>query len=218
MDPSQNRPDSGLPRLYAILDVDLVHAKGLQPSSILEAWLAAGVRLVQLRAKSLTFGPMLAMAEQFVSLCRPAGARLIVNDRPDVVRLAEADGLHLGQDDLAVVDARRVIGAGQLVGVSTHLAGQTEAALKDGADYIAIGPVYPTTSKGHPDPSVGLAGVAAAAALTRLESKPLVAIGGITLESAPAVIEAGADAVAVISDLFAGDWRHRVNDYLRTLR
>jgi thiamine-phosphate pyrophosphorylase len=218
MAPSPSRPDRQLPRLYAILDVDLIQARGLAPDSVLDAWLEAGVRLLQLRAKSLTFGPMLELAQRSGEVCRRAGATFIVNDRADVARLARSSGVHLGQDDLGVSEARRLLSDDQLVGVSAHHPGQVGAALAQSADYVAIGPVYQTSTKERTDPTVGLDGVVAASALTRAVSTPLVAIGGITLESAPAVLASGADAVAVISDLMAGDWRHRVAEFLRALR
>ena len=218
MAPSPSRPDTELPRLYAILDLDLLQARGLSAAEVLETWLEAGVRLLQLRAKSMTFGPMLELAQQSGEACRRAGATFIVNDRADVARLSRSSGVHLGQDDLRVSEARRLLADDQLVGVSAHHPRQAADALTQGADYVAIGPVYQTSTKVRPDPTVGLDGVAAASALTRAASKPLVAIGGITLESAPGVLASGADAVAVISDLVAGDWRRRVADFLRVLR
>jgi thiamine-phosphate pyrophosphorylase len=124
--------------------------------------------------------------------------RLIMNDRADLCLAADFDGLHLGQDDLSPESARRIIGADRWLGVSTHNPEQLAEADKTSADYLAIGPVFTTSSKANPDPIVGLAGVRRARELTR---KPLVAIGGITRANARSVIEAGADAVAVISDL-----------------
>jgi thiamine-phosphate pyrophosphorylase len=218
MVPSPSRPDRQFPRLYAILDVDQLQARGLAPATVLEAWLDAGVRLIQLRAKSLAFGRMLELAQQSGDACRRASATFIVNDRADVARLARSSGVHLGQEDLGVSEARRVLSDGQLVGVSAHHAGQAGSALAQGADYVAIGPVYQTSTKERPDPTVGLEGVLAVSALTRAVSTPLVAIGGITLESAPGVLASGADAVAVISDLMAGDWRRRVVEFVRALR
>lgn len=148
--------------------------------------------------------------------CREAGAIFLVNDRADVAMLSRADGVHVGQDDLPVEAARRLVGGG-VIGVSTHTQDQVRAALQTTADYLAIGPVFDTTSKGRDaGPVVGLSGVQDAAQ-TIASGKPLVAIGGITLELAPAVIQAGASSVAVISDLLAPDWRTRVRDYLRVL-
>jgi len=125
-----------------------------------------------------------------------------VNDRPDIALLAGADGVHLGQEDLPPRDARRTLPASTLLGLSTHDAGQVEAAAEEPVDYIAIGPVFPTRTKADARPTVGLAGVRSARARTRL---PLVAIGGITADNARAVIEAGADGVAVLSAVLAGE-------------
>jgi len=149
--------------------------------------------------------------------CRDAGAIFLVNDRADVAVLSGAHGVHVGQDDLPVDAARRLVGEG-VVGVSTHTQGQVMAALQTTADYLAIGPVFATTSKGRDaGPVVGLGGVEDAARTIDSVKRPIVAIGGVTLEQAPAVIRAGATSVAVISDLLAPDWRTRARDYLRVL-
>jgi len=185
---------------------------------LLDAWLRAGVTLIQLRAKHLTFGPFLDLAAPMAERCREAGAMFLVNDRADVASLAGADGVHVGQDDLPVDAARRLVGEG-VVGLSTHTQDQVQAALQTSADYLAIGPVFDTTSKGRDaGPVVGLSGVRDTARTMASEKRPLVAIGGITLEQAPEVIRAGASSVAVISDLLAPDWRTRAIDYLRVLR
>jgi len=140
---------------------------------------------------------------------------LFVNDRPDVAFLAGATGVHVGQDDLDVEQARRVIGCDKLVGVSTHNLEQFERAAASSADYIAVGPVYSTSTKADPDPVVGVDFLRRVRALT---DKPIVAIGGITLERAAAVIEAGADCVAVISGILsAPDPRERARQYIKTL-
>ena len=206
-----------LPRLYAILDIDLLFSRHLQPLEVLEAWLECGVRLVQLRAKSLTMGPMLDVTEAALSRASAAGARLFVNDRADVARLSGASGVHLGQTDLSPAEARKILRPEQLIGLSTHTVAQVQAAVETTADYIAIGPVWQTSTKAQPDPVVGLAGVSDAATLTKRGDRPLVAIGGITLDSSRDVIASGADSVAVISDLLTDDWRTRASDYLRVL-
>jgi thiamine-phosphate pyrophosphorylase len=210
-----------LPRLYAILDVDLLAARQLDPLDVLDAWLECGVRLVQLRAKSLTMGPMLGIAESVVRRAAPAGVTVFVNDRADVARLAGAGGVHLGQDDLSPQDARRILRPDQLIGLSTHNLPQVRAAVDleagTAVDYVSIGPVSATSTKTKPDPVVGLGGVHKASTLTKGVGRPLVAIGGITLESAPDVISAGADSVAVISDLLTGDWRTRAALYVKAL-
>lgn len=200
--------------LYAILDVDCTVSSGLAPLDVLDQWLGAGVSLVQLRAKTLAGGDLLAIAEEAVARCRAAGAMCIINDRADVAAMAGASGVHVGQDDLSAQDARRVVGPGAWVGVSTHTDEQLAAACREPIDYVAIGPVFSTSTKHQPDPVVGLEGVRRAAPVARAAGLPLVAIGGITLASAPAVLAAGADAVAVISDLLAGDPAVRARQYL----
>jgi thiamine-phosphate pyrophosphorylase len=194
-----------LPPLYAILDLDIADAGGLDPHTLCDAWLAAGVRLIQLRAKRLTAGPMLALATPLAARCHAAGARFIVNDRADIARLSGADGVHVGQDDLTPADARRIVGPSAIVGVSTHNHEQLHAAVLDPVDYLAIGPVFATASKERPDPTVGLDGVRRARAIADAHGRPLVAIGGITLESARDVVSAGAHSVAIISGLLDGD-------------
>jgi thiamine-phosphate pyrophosphorylase len=140
--------------------------------------------------------------------------RLIMNDRADLCLAAEFDGVHVGQDDLSPEAVRRVIGPERWLGISTHNADQVREADATSADYVAIGPVFSTSSKVKPDPVVGLDGVRRARELTR---KPLVAIGGITRANAAAVIAAGADSVAVISDLLR-EPRKSAEEFLRILR
>ena len=203
--------------LYAILDVDLSTSRGLTPLHLFRIWLDAGVRQVQLRAKTLASGAFLELADQMARDARAAGITFIVNDRADIAAMSQAGGVHVGQDDLTPAEARTVVGPDALVGVSTHNSSQVEAALASPANYLAIGPVFETASKDRPDPVVGLAGVRAASALTRAAGHPLVAIGGISLDRAPAVIEAGADAVAVISDLVTADPSRRCREYMKAL-
>lgn len=185
------------PPLYAILDPDVTTL----PLPQLAASLAgAGVQLMQLRCKHASAARMHALASELAVLLRPTGARLIVNDRADVAALSGASGVHVGQEDLPVEDARRSCPPPLWVGVSTHNLEQLREAAKTSADYIAVGPVFHTGTKANPDPVVGVEFIRAARSLTR---KPLVAIGGITLESAAEVFRAGADSLAVISDLIA---------------
>jgi thiamine-phosphate pyrophosphorylase len=192
--------DSRLPRLYAIIDP--ARTTNLEPLDVADALLSAGVRLIQYRGKTdssrFLFDVCSAMAERV----HQAGGIFIVNDRADLARITGADGVHVGQDDLPVEEARRVLLAGQRVGVSTHTRTQFEEAEATSADYIAFGPIFPTGSKERPDPVVGLERLGEMHGLTR---RPLVAIGGITLDNAASVIEAGADSVAVIRDLMAAD-------------
>ena len=204
------------PRLYAILDIDRTDARGLAPLELVELWLGAGIRLIQLRAKTLSFGPMLELAEAMVARTREAGALAIVNDRVDVARLADADGVHLGQDDLSPSDARQMLGRDRLIGFSTHHIDQVQVALSMPVDYLAIGPVFATDSKARPDPVVGLEGVRTA--VERAGEIPVVAIGGITLARAPEVLACGAASIAVIADLLTDDPAARARAWLSIVR
>jgi len=208
-----------LPRLYAILDVDAVAARGLEPRRVLRDWLTAGVRLVQLRAKHLSLGPFLELADWMADECHRAGAVFIVNDRVDVARLSVADGVHLGQDDLTPQHARAMLQKAAWIGLSTHNDVQLRRGIESAATYLAIGPVFATSSKLRPDPVIGLEGVRLLAELRTSNSElPIVAIGGITLATAADVIAAGADAVAVISDLLdANDPGGRASEFVRAL-
>jgi len=184
-----------LPRLYAIVDpLDT----GRDPVVLADAMLAGGARLVQLRLKDTPGRVVHDVAGTIAVHARAAGARLLVNDRPDVAAAVRADGVHLGQTDLPVAVARRILGPGRLVGVSTHDLDEARAAIAAGADYLGVGPIYPTTSKAGALPARGLALVAAVRPLT---AAPLVAIGGIDATTARAVLDAGADAVAMIGAL-----------------
>jgi thiamine-phosphate pyrophosphorylase len=147
-----------------------------------------------------------------------AGVRLIVNDRADIARLAGAAGVHVGQDDLPPQAARRIVGPERIVGLSTHSAVQLDAAVREPVDYVAIGPVFGSASKATGYDAVGLVMVEQAAARAHARGLQVVAIGGITLDRAAEVVQAGADAVAVISDLLrTGDPRARVREYLERL-
>ena len=182
------------------------------------AWLDAGVRLIQIRAKSLPFGPFLELAAPMAQACRAAGAVFIVNDRADVARLVRASGVHVGQEDLSPSEALTVIPDAEWIGLSTHSEAQLEAALTTPATYVAMGPVFGTTTKARPDPTIGLDAIARAARRLEGTGRPLVAIGGIDLDRAPATIAAGAQSVAVISDLIAGDdVAARARAFLRAL-
>jgi thiamine-phosphate pyrophosphorylase len=184
-----------LPRLYAIVDpLD----SGLDPLRLADAMLAGGARLLQLRLKDASARTLLDVARALRVRTRRHGAVLIVNDRPDVARAAEADGVHLGPDDLPVAAARRLLPRPALIGVSTHDDHELAAALAADPDYVAGGPVYATTSKVGARPGRGLE---ASAATRRRTTLPLVAIGGITLATAAAVRRAGADGVAMIGGL-----------------
>jgi len=185
-----------LSKLYALTDCQLSNCTHAE---IVAQLLAGGARWIQLRDKEASAKELLEAARASLQLTRAAGARLIINDRVDVALTADADGVHLGQDDLTVAEAREILGPEKIIGLSTHSLEQARRALETSADYIAVGPVFPTTTKENPDPVVGLELVREARAIT---DRPLVAIGGITPERAPEVIAAGADSVAVISALY----------------
>ena len=203
----------GIDRLYAILDVPVCTLRGLDPLATLDAFLTGGARLIQLRDKSPSSRDRLALADAAVARVRAAGAQLIVNDRADIARLSGADGVHVGQDDLAVEEVRAIVGPAAIVGVSTHDEAQIAAALRTSASYVAVGPIYGTTTKDTGYTARGLALVRLAAA----GGKPVVAIGGVTIERAPAVLAAGAASVAVISDLLRGDPAETVRQFRRRL-
>ncbi len=190
------------PRLYAIVDEDCARRHGWTVPDLADAYLGAGVRLVQVRVKQAGSGAFLAWVDAIVAAARPRGALVIVNDRADLARLAAADGVHVGQDDLPADAARRLVGEKAIVGLSTHTADQIEAAAALPIDYLAVGPVYDTGTKETGYRPVGLDLVREA--VRRSRGRPVVAIGGITLERAPAVLAAGAASVAVISDLLTG--------------
>jgi thiamine-phosphate pyrophosphorylase len=186
-----------LPRLYPILDTELIERRGCRLEAAAEAMLEGGAAILQLRHKGHFSRRIFEQAERIAELCRRAGALFIVDDRADIARLLGA-GVHLGQEDLAPQLARKILGPEAVIGYSTHNAEQLEAAATEPVDYVALGPIFETSSKQKPDPVVGLEQLEAWRPLTR---RPLVAIGGITRANALAVLEAGADSVAVISDL-----------------
>ena len=201
-----------LPRLYVILDAGLMREPATE---FVRKLIGSGVEVLQYRAKNVPAREMLASARELAAVARSAGARFFVNDRPDVAYLAGAHGVHVGQDDLGVEEARVVVGLDAWVGLSTHNSEQFEKAAMRSADYIAVGPIFATTSKANPDPIVGLHLIRRARRLTK---RPIVAIGGITLERAAEVIEAGADSVAVINDILGvDDPVSRAREYLRRL-
>jgi len=186
-----------LPRVYPILDTQLLSAKQCDPETAATAWLDAGARILQFRHKVQWTREIFERAARIAAHCRDRGAIFVVNDRADMSKLIHA-GLHVGQDDLPPRDARSVVGKGALLGYSTHNPRQIENAGDEPADYLAIGPIFSTASKQNPDPVVGLDGLRQCRVLS---TRPLVAIGGITRDIAASVFAAGADAVAVIGDL-----------------
>ena len=186
---------------------------GLEPLALLAAFLAGGARFIQLRDKTPATGARLALADAVVARAHAGGARLIVNDRADIARLSGADGVHVGQDDLPVDDARRIVGPDAIVGISTHDEAQIDAAARTSATYIAVGPIYGTATKDTGYTARGLDLVRRAA----LAGRPVVAIGGITLERAPEVLAAGAASVAVISGLLTEDPAQAVRSFRQRL-
>jgi thiamine-phosphate pyrophosphorylase len=187
--------------LYAIVDADAL--AGRDPLAFAEALLTAGpLFALQLRAKRWPARQTLAVARALKERCGRAGVPFVVNDRPDVAVLCGADAVHVGQDDLSIADVR-ALAPGALVGRSTHELAQLRAALDERPGYVAFGPVFSTRSKEAPDPTVGLESLSLAARSAESEGVPLVAIGGITLENARAVREAGARSAAVIGALSA---------------
>ncbi len=188
-------------------------ARGLEPCDVVGACLRGGARLLQVRWKQGNTSAFLSLADQIVRVARVHGARVIVNDRADIARMADADGVHVGQEDLEVEAARAVVGEHAIVGLSTHTREQVDAALSTSASYVAVGPIFTTATKDTGYDARGLDLVAYASG----RGKPIVAIGGITLERAPDVIAAGAAAVAVISDLLTDDIEQRVRAFVSAL-
>lgn len=200
--------------LHAIVDVDVARHAGWAPLDLARAYLDGGARLVQLRAKHLASGPFLTLCDDLVQAAAPYHASIIVNDRADLAVLAKAAGVHVGQDDLAPAEARRLLGPAAVVGFSTHTVAQIETAVREPISYLAVGPVFGTSTKDTGYSAVGLELVSTAVRLAG--DIPVVAIGGITLDRAPSVWAAGAAAVAVITDLVSrGAPAARVASYNR---
>jgi len=185
--------------LYAIVDAGALDQYHLAPLAFAEAVLSVSPTALQLRAKNVSARETLALLRELAPMCHHAGVRLIANDRPDLAILAGCDLVHVGQDDMPIERVRR-IAPGLGVGVSTHSLEQLEAALALRPDYVAFGPVFPTTTKTNPDPVVGVSALAVAYSHSRSAGIPLVAIGGITYERARSIV-ATTDAVAAIADL-----------------
>jgi thiamine-phosphate pyrophosphorylase len=201
-----------LPRLYVILDATLLTIPAMDCAQELAG---AGVRLMQYRDKTPRSRTLLPTSRALAVQLAFSGITFIVNDRPDIAVQSNAAGVHVGQEDAPPSHARAIVGAERIVGVSTHNLEQFREAVNSPADYIAVGPIFATNSKANPDPVVGTEFIRKARALT---DKPIVAIGGITLETAAAVINAGADSVAVISDILRADHRAlRARQYLDVL-
>jgi len=196
-----------LPRLYAIADASFA-----DPVEVARALFNGGVRLLQVRNKTSNSRELLDQVERVLRLA-PAGAVVIVNDRPDVARLAAAAGVHLGQTDMPAAAARQVLERGQLLGLSTHNLNQALEADNLPVDYIAVGPVFPTSTKLNPDPVLGVEGLAEICGAVH---KPVVAIGGIRIENVGEVLQAGAQSIAIIRDLLSStDIKARTLEWMR---
>ena len=203
-----------LPRIYPILDTQALAAKACDAETAASAWLDAGARILQFRHKGPWTRTVFGEAAQVSERCRERDASFVVNDRADMAKLLAA-GLHVGQDDLPPGDARTLLGSGAFIGFSTHNPDQLEAAGVEAVDYLAIGPVFATASKHKPDPVLGLETLARCRARCH---RPLVAIGGITRETARAVFACGVDSIAVIGDLIpenctAANLRRRMEEW-----
>ena len=208
-----------LPRLYPILDTGTLAQRGLTLRAAAEAFLEGGAGILQIRHKGHWGRDIFDAARQVARLCREAGAELVIDDRADFAMLLHA-GVHVGQDDLPPRACRTLLGTEAVIGFSSHNAGQLAAAGGEPVDYVALGPVFATASKLHPDPLVGIEEVRH---VRTLIDKPLVAIGGITMENALAVLSAGADSVAVIAGLLpqpatAGALRLRMVEWQNLLK
>jgi thiamine-phosphate pyrophosphorylase len=201
------------PTFYPIIDVDVCREHRQDPLLLATACLRGGATLLQVRQKHASGAEALALADAVVAAARRFDAAIIVNDRPDIARLAGAAGVHVGQDDLAVADLRRVVGGGFVVGLSTHNEAQIEHAWREAVDYIAVGPIFGTATKDTGYTARGLDLIRYAARGER----PVAAIGGITLERALDVVTAGATLVAVISDLLRGDPEQRTRQFIDLL-
>jgi len=206
----------GTPSLHAILDVDAAIAANWDTADLAKAFLDGGVQLIQLRGKFLPSASLLTLCDWLVAAAEPYGSSVIVNDRVDLARMSGATGVHVGQEDLAPRAARRLLGADAAIGYSTHTTAQIQAAAGEPVTYIAIGPVFGTTTKATGYEPVGVGRISEAVRLSR--GVPVVGIGGITLDTAPAIIEAGASSVAVIADLLStNDPQRRVRAFLDAL-
>jgi thiamine-phosphate pyrophosphorylase len=207
-----------LPRLYPILDTGTLEARGFPVERAADGFLEGGTGILQFRHKGHWSRAIFEAAQAVARMCRRAGAQLIVDDRADIAMLLDA-GLHLGQEDLPPRDARRLMGPDAVIGYSSHNPQQLSATGGEPVNYVAFGPVFPTASKRNPDPVTGVELLRECRALVE---KPLVAIGGITRDRAPAVFAAGADSVAVIGDLLpealtSQSLRQRMEEWQRLL-
>ncbi|HMU34258.1 MAG TPA: thiamine phosphate synthase [Pyrinomonadaceae bacterium] len=190
--------DLNLPKIYPITDAEI---SGLSHTEQVRRLIAGGATLIQLREKQKAAGDWFPDALEAAKLCREAGVLCIVNDRVDIAIAVGADGVHLGQDDMPVAAARRLLGQDKIIGLSTHFIGQLEAALREPVDYLAIGPIFDTSTKSDPDPAIGIEMLSKAAKTSGM--MPLVAIGGIKADNLASIISAGAASAAIIGALLS---------------
>ena len=204
--------------MTAIVDLEVAERAGWRPADLAAAYLSGGATFLQVRAKRASGAEFVDLAATIVELARPGGAVVVVNDRADIARIARADGVHVGQTDLPPADVRQIVGGDAVVGLSTHTLEQMNAAVREPVTYVAIGPVFGTTSKATGYDAVGLDMVRSAAASAKSRGLPLVAIGGITLATARSVIDAGATSVAIIGDLLStGNPEARIREFLQRI-
>jgi thiamine-phosphate pyrophosphorylase len=204
------------PFIYPLIDTGVCQARAIDPVALADACLRGGARLLQLRAKEEPSGEILALADRIVALAGDAKAEVVINDRADLARMAGAAGVHVGQTDMPVVAVRAIVGAGAIVGLSTHDRDQIDRALDTSASYIAVGPVFPTGTKDTGYAPRGLELVRYAAG----RGKPVVAIGGVTLDRVEALVDAGASGLAVITDILdpgGSDPERRVRAFVARL-
>lgn len=204
-----------LDRFYPIVDSGLLANGGLDPLEVTRTLVAAGARLLQFRHKAPYTREVYEQARAIGEIVQRAGGSYIINDRVDIALMLGANGVHVGQDDLPPSAVRKIAGDKLLIGYSTHNEQQLRAGNLEPVDYLAIGPIYGTASKENPDPVVG---VGQMRRLRPLTEKPLVAIGGITRERAPEVLAAGADSLAVLSDIVSDDLEARAREWIQLTR
>jgi len=189
-----------LPKVYPITDTEI---SGKTHKEQVMCLIEGGASLIQIRDKSASSGRFYAKALEALKIARSNNVKIIINDRCDIAYLIGADGVHLGQDDISPVEARKFLGPNAIIGYSTHNQYQALEALKMPIDYISVGPIFATNTKEDPDPIVGLDGLRAIRKL--IKELPIVAIGGINLQNAKSVFDAGADSIAIISDLLSSE-------------
>lgn len=190
------------PTIYPITDTAI---SGLSIPAQVEKLIAGGAKLIQIREKKASSRDFVGAVEASIAMARPRGVRIVINDRVDIAMVCKADGVHLGQEDLSPNHARELLGDEAIIGYSTHTIEQAEAAVSLPIDYLAFGPVFPTSTKENPDPVVGLQLLPKIKEIAGV--RPLVAIGGITLSNVRSVLEAGADTAAVIHAILSGPER-----------